>query len=87
MEFRDILEKYRRELPNESDKGLRFERLMHGCLLTYGRYALQPHRAEVVDAAHEYFKARSRGKLITACGTGKTFAALRIAEDLPELEL
>ena len=41
---------------------------------------LRPHQVEAVDSAHEYYKTKSRGKLIMACGTGKTFTALKIAE-------
>ena len=34
-----------------------------------------------MDKTHEYFKIADRGKLIMACGTGKTFNTLRIAEN------
>lgn len=44
------------------------------------RKELRPHQAEAVERAHEYFKTADRGKLIMACGTGKTFTALKIAE-------
>ncbi len=43
-------------------------------------YELRPHQQDALDAVHEYFKTNDRGKLIMACGTGKTFTALRIAE-------
>lgn len=39
-----------------------------------------PHQETAVNKAHEYFKTKSRGKLIMACGTGKTYTSLRIAE-------
>lgn len=39
-----------------------------------------PHQELVVNKTHEYFKTNNRGKLIMACGTGKTFTSLRIAE-------
>jgi len=42
---------------------------------------LWPHQAKAVEKAHEYFKTHDRGKLIMACGTGKTFTALKIAEN------
>jgi len=42
---------------------------------------LRPHQQTALDNAHEYFKTQDRGKLIMACGTGKTFNALRIAEN------
>ena len=41
---------------------------------------MKPHQEIAVNAAHEYFKHASRGKLIMACGTGKTFTSLKIAE-------
>ncbi|MBQ4376957.1 MAG: DEAD/DEAH box helicase, partial [Bacteroidales bacterium] len=43
---------------------------------------VRPHQQEAVNAALEYFKDHDRGKLIMACGTGKTFTALRMAEAL-----
>ena len=38
------------------------------------------HQKKAIAAAHEHFKKADRGKLIMACGTGKTFTSLRIAE-------
>ena len=50
--------------------------------LTYRRepFSLRPHQKTALDDVTGGFEARDRGKLIMACGTGKTFAALRIAE-------
>jgi predicted helicase len=42
---------------------------------------IRPHQQEALEKAHEYFKNADRGKLIMACGTGKTFNTLRIAEN------
>lgn len=42
---------------------------------------LYPHQKDALDKAHEYFLTSDRGKLIMACGTGKTFTSLRIAEN------
>lgn len=42
---------------------------------------LRPHQTEALNNTHEVFKTADRGKLIMACGTGKTFTALRIAEN------
>ncbi len=39
-----------------------------------------PHQITAIAAAHEHFKTSERGKLIMACGTGKTFTSLQIAE-------
>ena len=46
------------------------------------KYELLAHQKEAYDAAIHYYKTRDRGKLIMACGTGKTFTSLRIAEGL-----
>lgn len=42
---------------------------------------LRPHQQTALDCAHEHFKTNDRGKLIMACGTGKTFTSLKIAEN------
>ncbi len=42
---------------------------------------LKPHQVVALNNAHEHFKSSDRGKLIMACGTGKTFNSLRIAEN------
>ena len=47
---------------------------------------LKPHQKVALENAHEYFKTADRGKLIMACGTGKTFNSLRIAEKETESE-
>ena len=41
---------------------------------------LREHQQTALNATHEYFKESDRGKLIMACGTGKTFTSLKIAE-------
>ena len=43
---------------------------------------LRPHQQEALDAVRVGLAEADRGKLILACGTGKTFTSLRIAEDL-----
>ena len=43
---------------------------------------LRPHQQHALAAVKEGFSNADRGKLIMACGTGKTFAALKIAEEL-----
>ena len=47
---------------------------------------LRTHQHEAVNAAITGFEAQDRGKLIMACGTGKTFTALKIAERFAEQE-
>ncbi|HPP45585.1 MAG TPA: DEAD/DEAH box helicase family protein [Methanomassiliicoccaceae archaeon] len=46
--------------------------------------SIRPHQQEAIDKAHEHFLTSDRGKLIMACGTGKTYAALKIAENETE---
>ncbi|UNE54946.1 DEAD/DEAH box helicase [Bartonella machadoae] len=43
---------------------------------------LLDHQIEALDAVCEGLKEADRGKLIMACGTGKTFTSLKIAETL-----
>ena len=43
-------------------------------------FSLRPHQQAAFDDVTGGFEAQDRGKLIMACGTGKTFTALRIAE-------
>ena len=43
-------------------------------------FRLRPHQQAAFDDVTGGFKAQDRGKLIMACGTGKTFTALRITE-------
>ena len=46
------------------------------------RFSLRLHQQEAFDDVINGFKESDRGKLIMACGTGKTFTALRIAEEI-----
>ena len=43
---------------------------------------LRPHQQQALDAALSGLQTADRGKLIMACGTGKTFTSLKIAEGL-----
>jgi len=56
------------------DKGI------SGAQSRIGGRELKPHQITALETVHKYFKTQSRGKLIMACGTGKTFNSLRIAE-------
>ncbi|MFP6185497.1 type ISP restriction/modification enzyme [Helicobacter pylori] len=50
----------------------------------------RPHQTEAIDATKEYFSdpKNTRGKLIMACGTGKTYTSLKIMEALdPKITL
>ena len=41
-----------------------------------------PHQIDAINSTQIYFQNHSRGKLIMACGTGKTYTSLKIAEKL-----
>lgn len=43
-------------------------------------FDVREHQQKALDNAKEYFRTHDRGKLIMACGTGKTFTSLRLAE-------
>lgn len=53
---------------------------IHGEIARTPKKTLRLHQKEALEKTHEYFKTADRGKLIMACGTGKTFNTLRIAE-------
>jgi predicted helicase len=38
------------------------------------------HQIKAIDAAKKYYSSNNRGKMIMACGTGKTYTSLKIAE-------
>lgn len=66
------------EAPVEWEK---LENGVHGEIARNEKKSLRPHQKEALDKTHEHFKNAERGKLIMACGTGKTFNSLRIAEN------
>ena len=45
---------------------------------------VRQHQQDALNEAMKYYKEHDRGKLIMACGTGKTFTALRIAEQMTD---
>ncbi|RBY83210.1 type ISP restriction/modification enzyme [Blastococcus sp. TF02A-26] len=47
-----------------------------------GKKALRPHQQKALDDVRAGLAEHDRGQLVMACGTGKTFTSLRIAEDL-----
>ena len=65
------------------DSGVDWEKLYNNI---YGKDAqlpkknLRSHQFEALNNTNIHFQSNDRGKLIMACGTGKTFTALRIAE-------
>lgn len=52
----------------------------------YEKKQLRPHQHTAVTKTLEGFAENERGKLIMACGTGKTFTSLKIAERFAEAE-
>ncbi len=46
------------------------------------KYSLKPHQENALRSVKKGLENADRGKLIMACGTGKTFTSLKIAEDL-----
>lgn len=44
--------------------------------------SLRPHQQQALEDVQDGFASSNRGKLVMACGTGKTFTSLRIAEQL-----
>ncbi|MDR0568083.1 MAG: DEAD/DEAH box helicase family protein [Spirochaetaceae bacterium] len=59
----------------ELDKGISGEKS------TAKKYETKPHQQTAINCVQKYFETQSRGKLIMACGTGKTYTSLRIAEN------
>jgi len=53
---------------------------VHGEAARTSRKTIKPHQSLALAKTHEHFKTADRGKLIMACGTGKTYTALQIAE-------
>ncbi|RAS24867.1 putative helicase [Streptomyces avidinii] len=49
-----------------------------------GKKTARPHQRDAIDAVFEGFTSHQRGKLIMACGTGKTFTGLKIVERLQQ---
>lgn len=51
-------------------------------LATLTKNQLRPHQKKAVDDVIAGYQEHDRGKLIMACGTGKTFTSLRLAEQV-----
>jgi len=59
---------------------VKLEQGIHGDNARTEKKKLYPHVIEVRDKVVEYFEDNERGRLIMACGTGKTMTSLKIAE-------
>lgn len=53
-----------------------------GEVVLHDKKTLLPHQSDAVDAVRKGLQDADRGKLIMACGTGKTFTGLKIAESV-----
>jgi predicted helicase len=58
----------------------KLEKGIFGEVSRTAKKTLRQHQQTALDQTIEHFKTGERGKLIMACGTGKTFNSLRIAE-------
>ncbi|HJJ47096.1 MAG TPA: DEAD/DEAH box helicase family protein, partial [Methanocorpusculum sp.] len=56
------------------DKGL------SGAAARFEKFSLRSYQKDAIEAVHRHFLDHDRGKVIMACGTGKTFLSLKIAE-------
>lgn len=56
------------------------EKGLYGRALRPKPFDIKEHQQKAINKTHEYLKIHERGKLIMACGTGKTFTSLKIAE-------
>ena len=59
----------------------------HGHSARKKKYDLRPHQVIAFKKAMEHYAENDRGKMIMACGTGKTFTSLRIAEGIIERDV
>lgn len=59
----------------------KLENNITGKLARTEKKQLRVHQDKALKNTHAYFQNNERGKLVMACGTGKTFTSLRIAEN------
>lgn len=55
---------------------------LRGEVATRARRTPRPYQKEAINAVVNGFQSADRGKLIMACGTGKTYTSLKIAEQM-----
>ncbi|MCD8061267.1 MAG: DEAD/DEAH box helicase family protein [Akkermansiaceae bacterium] len=68
------------DLENSCIDWEKLEHGVHGSGVILKERTLRKHQQKAVELFHEHFLQSDRGRLIMACGTGKTFTALKIAE-------
>lgn len=67
------------DLENSSVDWEKLEEGIYGIEARIDKKTVFDHQKKAIENTHEYFKTKDRGKLIMACGTGKTFTSLKIA--------
>lgn len=70
------------DLKNDSVDWEKLDAGLYGDKAASVKYDLREHQQKAYDSTIKYFENHNRGKLIMACGTGKTFTSLRISEGL-----
>ncbi len=70
------------DLENSSIDWLKFDINNIEDLPLKPKKTIRPHQQEALENAIEYYKIHDKGKLIMACGTGKTYASLKIMESI-----
>ncbi|OQB30098.1 MAG: Type III restriction enzyme, res subunit [Bacteroidetes bacterium ADurb.Bin174] len=66
------------------NSSVQWDKLMQGMYGEQSRKSRKipgDHQKEAISKSKKYFANHDRGKLIMACGTGKTFVSLKIAEE------
>lgn len=59
----------------------KLEQGVHGEPARLAKHPIKAHQKEALQKTNVHFSSNDRGKLIMACGTGKTYTSLRIAEN------
>lgn len=70
------------DLKNDSVDWKKLNSGIYGKKAETKKYDLREHQQKAYDSTLNYLSNHERGKLIMACGTGKTFTSLRIAEGI-----
>lgn len=71
------------DLVNDAVDWDALEKGVFGASARTAQFTVLDHQKTAINKTHEYFQieGNNRGKLIMACGTGKTFTSLKIAEN------
>ena len=64
------------------ESAIDWEKFFAGAKKSIVKKTMRPHQDAAIADVIKGFKTRERGQLIMACGTGKTFTSLKIAESL-----